>query len=70
MIGFLVVCGLAGVGLGAVLSGDFGTARDRLACDKAVKTIFETHDAVELERAHIIARSLRCGISRRIPNGY
>lgn len=35
-------------------------------CDKAVSTLLSTPDPVELRRANIIVRHLRCGISLRL----
>jgi hypothetical protein len=35
-------------------------------CDKAVSTLLGTPDPVELRRANIIVRHLRCGIGFRL----
>jgi hypothetical protein len=36
-------------------------------CDKAVATLLNTRDLVELTRADILIRSLNCSISPRLP---
>jgi len=57
----------AAVGIGLDWPND---RRASAVCDKAVKTIFETHDVLELERAGLIVRGLNCWFSKRIPDGY
>ena len=37
------------------------------ACDRAVATLLDTHDAVDLMRADILIRDLNCSIRRRLP---
>ena len=43
-----------------------GTTGEFRLCDKAVSTVLSSTDPVELQRASIIVRNLRCGIGRRL----
>jgi hypothetical protein len=53
-------------------AGDWGEGRglterqERQACDVVASTLLSTHDAVELRRAEILARHIRCDVARRV----
>ena len=36
-------------------------------CDRAVATMLESHDLVELQRADMLIRHLNCAVRRRLP---
>ena len=41
------------------------SAKERQVCDALVRELMTTRDVVELQRAGILARSLRCDVARR-----
>ena len=43
-----------------------GQARAQ-ACDRAVGALLESREVVEVQRAGILIRELRCNVSRRLP---
>lgn len=59
---------LAAFGFGLAISTPPSyRAEERALCDRAVSALVSSPDLVEVTRAGIIVRQLRCGIGRRLP---
>jgi hypothetical protein len=61
-----VVFSLAGAVVWLV-DGTPASVKARSACDAAVRTLLDTRDALELQRADMLIRHLRCGVRRHLP---
>lgn len=61
---FAVAALVFGAGMGAAWWGLAPTAAERDLCGRAVAALMQSHDLVEVERAGIIIRQLRCSLTR------
>ena len=63
-IAFSVAVVLGSIAVIAIVPA--GTKAEIRLCDKAVSAVLSSTDPVELQRAGIIVRNLRCGIGLRL----
>ena len=63
----VAIVGLA-FGLNWLMDRAPGATKARLVCDAAVRTLLETRDPLELQRADLLIRRLRCDARRSLPD--
>ena len=65
----LTLAGGIGLGFGIdwLLAKSPAALKASAACDAAVRTLLETRDPLELERADMLVRHLNCEVARRMP---